>query len=177
MKTKGEGEKQPTELFAWLVILLKTHGLNDDWPRPLARAAGCGPFSLCCYWRFSFTGLHPSPERWVRVPVQKHLGSASERTSAFAHGLSDHVASVSIHMYKAQTSSFSKSLFLTAILSKTFPSILIPVIKSNIPLYIYPSILLFLWTLFLSLSHTLHPRKIKTVNTPAEPTEPLIHKS
>lgn len=45
-KTKDEGEKQPTELFAWLVILPQTHGHNDYCLRPLdlPKQQDVGPF-------------------------------------------------------------------------------------------------------------------------------------
>lgn len=45
-KQKDEGEKQPTELFAWLVILPQTHGHNDYCLRPLdlPKQQDVGPF-------------------------------------------------------------------------------------------------------------------------------------
>lgn len=45
-KTKDQGEKQPTELFAWLVNLRQTHGHNDHCLRPLdlPKQQDAGPF-------------------------------------------------------------------------------------------------------------------------------------
>lgn len=47
-ENKGRGEKQPTGLFAWLVILSQTQGPDDDWPGPLdlPKQQEVGPFSL-----------------------------------------------------------------------------------------------------------------------------------
>lgn len=86
-ENKRRGEKQPTELFAWLVILPQTQDLNDYWPKPLdlPEQQDVGPFSLCCCWLFSFSGLHPGPKRWMGRPDPQHRGSASERTSTLLH--------------------------------------------------------------------------------------------
>lgn len=88
-KQKTRGKKQPTELFALLVILPKTHGQNDYQPRPLGfpKQQDVGPFSLCCCWLFSFSGLHPRPKRWRGQPIPQHLESASEKVCTLLHGV------------------------------------------------------------------------------------------
>lgn len=56
-ENKRRGEKQPTGLFAWLVIPPLTQGPNDCWPRPLdlPKQQDVGPFSLSCCWLLSFS--------------------------------------------------------------------------------------------------------------------------
>lgn len=129
-ENKRRGEKQPTELFAWLVILQQTQGPNDYWPRPLdlPKQQDVGPFSLCCCWLFSFSRLHPSLKRWRGQPIPQHLGSTSEKTSTLLHGPNSnhalgkallHVTYIRIHMHKDPTSSISQSFLLPTILGNT----------------------------------------------------------